>query len=135
LYTILNETGAKSTTVVIDACFSGASDKGMILKNISPVFIEINNSFLTIGNSAVFTSSTGGQVSSWYRKKKHSLFTYYFLKALQGDADSNNDKILTLSEIKDYIDDEVPYMARRINNRVQTPQLLTTDKNKVIVRY
>ncbi len=107
----------------------------MILKNISPVFIEINNSFLTIGNSAVFTSSTGEQVSSWYRKKKHSLFTYYFLKALQGDADSNNDKILTLSEIKDYIDDEVPYMARRINNRVQTPQLLTTDKNKVIVRY
>ena len=27
------------------------------------------------------------QISSWYRDQKHSLFTYYFLKALQGDAD------------------------------------------------
>ena len=135
LYAILNETGAKSTTVVIDACFSGASDQGMILKNISPIFIEVDKSFLTIGNSAIFTSSTGEQVSSWYREKKHSLFTYYFLKALQGDADSNNDKILTLSEIKNYIDDEVPYMARRLNNRVQTPGLQTVNREKILISY
>ena len=48
LYATLNKTGAISTTVVIDACFSGSSDQGMILKDISPVFIEIDNSFLTI---------------------------------------------------------------------------------------
>ena len=87
LYQLLNQTGANSTTVVIDACFSGSSDGGMILKDISPVFIEVDDSFLTIDNSAVFTSATGEQVSSWYRDQKHSLFTYYFLKALQGDAD------------------------------------------------
>ncbi len=135
LYQLLNQTGAKSTTVVIDACFSGSSDGGMILKDISPVFIEVDDSFLTIDNSAVFTSATGEQVSSWYRDQKHSLFTYYFLKALQGDADSNADKKLTLLEIKDYVDDNVPYMARRLNNREQTPQLMTEDEAKVMVTY
>ncbi len=135
LYAILNQTGARSTTVVIDACFSGSSDQGMILKDISPVFIEVDDSFLTIDNSAVFTSATGKQVSSWYRDQKHSLFTYYFLKALHGDADANTDKKLTLSEIKDYIDENVPYMARRLNNREQTPQLITDDQTKIMVTY
>jgi thiol-disulfide isomerase/thioredoxin len=135
LYAILNQTGARSTTVVIDACFSGSSDQGMILKDISPVFIEVDKSLLTIDNSTVFTSATGEQVSSWYRDKKHSLFTYYFLKALQGDADSNDDDKLTMSEIKVYVDENVPYMARRLNNRVQTPQLITDDQTKIMVTY
>ena len=66
LYTMLNKTGARSTTVVIDACFSGSSDQGMILKDISPVFIEVESSILSSNNSVVFTSATGEQVSSWY---------------------------------------------------------------------
>ena len=141
LYTMLNTLGSKSTTVVIDACFSGSSggpgsaNERMLLKRISPISIHIDKAMLTRENSAVFSSSTGVQVSNWYTEKKHSLFTYYFLKALQGDADSNKDKMLTLSEIKDYIDDKVPYMARRLNNRVQTPQLKTLDRHKVLVNY
>jgi hypothetical protein len=127
--------------VVIDACFSGSSggsgsaNERMLLKRISPVSIHIDKDMLSRENSAVFTSASGDQVSSWYSEKKHSLFTYYFLKALQGNADSNKDNMLTLSEIKDYIDDKVPYMARRLNNRVQTPGLQTLDRNKVLVNY
>jgi len=136
LYSLLNNTGARSTTVVIDACFSGSSDQGMILKDISPVFIEVDNkSSLNIKNSALFTSATGEQVSSWYREKKHSLFTYYFLKALQGSADMNSDKKLTLNEIKSYIDDNVPYEARRINNRKQTPMLQANKLDRVFSSY
>ena len=135
LYTKLNKAGARSTTVVIDACFSGSSDQGMILKDISPVFIEVESSILTSNNSVVFTSATGEQVSSWYRDKKHSFFTYYFLKALRGDADINKDKKLSLLEIKDYVDENVPYMARRLNNRVQTPQMMTNDETKIMVKY
>ena len=135
LYALLSKIKAKNTLVVIDACFSGSSDQGMILKDISPVFIEVDDSFLNSKNSAVFTSATGKQVSSWYRDKSHSLFTYYFLKGLQGEADLDSDGTLILSEIKDYIDDHVPYMARRINNRKQDPQLMTDDDTKVLVTY
>jgi len=85
-------------------------------------------------NTVVFTSAGGDQVSSWYLEKKHSLFTYYFLKALQGEGDLNQDKKLTVGEIKEYVNENVPYMARRLNNREQTPQV-TGDENKVILEY
>jgi len=133
-YKNLSKIDYKSLTVVIDACFSGASEAGMLLANISPVFIKVENQVTAKGNSIIFTSATGEQVSSWYPEKKHSLFTYYFLKALQGEADKNGDKNLTLGEIRDYIDDNVPYMARRLNNREQTPQFIG-DESKLIVEY
>ena len=46
LYALLNNINAKSISVVIDACFNGSSDQGMILKDISPVSIKINNSII-----------------------------------------------------------------------------------------
>ena len=54
---------------------------------------------------------------------------------MQGDADSNDDDKLTMSEIKVYVDETVPYMARHLNNRVQTPQLITDDQTKIMVTY
>ena len=133
-YNNLSKLNYNSLTVVIDACFSGLSEKGMLISDISPVFIDVKNPVIAGKNTTVFTSATGEQVSSWYRNKKHSLFTYYFLKALNGEADKNGDKKLTLGEIRDYIDDNVPYMARRLNNREQTPQFIG-DESKIIVEY
>ena len=137
LYDILEDTKPKSKTVIIDACFSGSSDQGKILKDISPVFIEIDSFILEGDNSLIYSSASGVQVSSWYRDKKHSLFTYYFLKALQGDADENKDKKLSVLELENYIDKNVPYMARRLNNRLQTPQLITAEKakTKILIQY
>ncbi len=133
-YENLSKINYKSLTIVIDACFSGSSERGMLLKNISPVFISVENPIRMKENSVILTSSTGDQVSSWYRDKKHSLFTYYFLKAIKGEADQNRDKQITVKEIKEYINENVPYMARRLHNREQTPQIIGNE-NKVIVKY
>jgi len=133
-YNNLSKMDYNSLTVVIDACFSGSSEKGMLINDISPVFIDVKNPVITSKNTTVFTSATGEQVSSWYRDKKHSLFSYYFMKGLQGNADSNNDDKLTVSEMQDYIDDNVPYYARKNKNLEQTPQVIG-EKNKVIVVY
>jgi len=135
LYKILNSIESKSTTVIIDACFSGESENGMILRDISPIFIEVEYPLIANSNITVITSSTGQQVSCWYRDKKHSLFTYYFLKAIQGDADSNSDGSLTLKEIKKYINNNVPYMAGRLRNIKQTPTFFTDNENKIFVEY
>ena len=95
---------------------------------------KVDDEALRTDNYAVYTSATGQQISAWYPDKKHSLFTYYFLKAIQGDGDSNNDKKLTRGEIQTYLTDNVEYRARTFN-REQSPQMLTTDKNQVVVRY
>lgn len=133
-YENLSKINYKSLTVVIDACFSGSSDKGTLLKNVSPVFITVENPFSTKENTTVFTSASGDQVSSWYPEKRHSLFTYYFLKGLKGEADLNTDKTITIGEMKNYIMDNVPYMARRLNNREQTPQVIGLD-NEIFIQY
>ena len=133
-YKNLSQLKAKSIIVVIDACFSGSSEKGMLLKGISPMLIEVSNPLIAMDNATIFTSASGEQVSTWYPEKKHSLFTYYFLKALKGEGDLNKDKKLLVNEIYDYINEHVPYMARKLTGREQNPQLMG-NKELILIQY
>ena len=123
-------------TVVLDACFSGNSEKGSLLKNISPIYLTVEKQGMNYPNSSIFTSATGDQVSTWYAEKKQSLFTYFFLRGMKGDADLNKDGKITTVELYQYTADEVngvPYWSRRINpGRVQTPTF--SGKDVVIVK-
>lgn len=124
---ISNEMRVPHVTVIMDACFSGNTQGGSILKNISPIYIKVKDNRTAYANSTIFTSASGEQVSTWYADKKQSLFTYYFLKGLKGEADSDNDNIITTKELYEYTADEingVPQMARRLNGRTQTPTLI-----------
>jgi hypothetical protein len=139
-YDDLGALKAKSKIVVIDACFSGASGEGeLIIKNASPVLLDVEeNTGTSLDDTAnvVFKSSTGQQVSNWYPEKNHGMFTYYFLKGIQGAADKNNDGIITVGEIKNYINDEnegLTSMALRKYGRKQTAVISGKDDN-VLVR-
>ncbi len=134
-YKKLNKLDATRIQVVIDACFSGSSANGMLLKNISPVFIEVEAESQLNDKITLFTSASGEQVSSWYPDKKHSLYTYYFLKGLKGAADRNSDRAVTAGELQEYLQHEVSYMARKLNSREQTPGLQTADPQQVLIRY
>lgn len=116
---------SRSTIVVIDACFSGGSEEGMLIKAASPIGIKTDDPASVIRNSAVFTSSSADQISSWYPEKGHGLFTYFFLKALRGEADADGDRVITAREIHSYLGDTtegVPYWARRLHGgRNQSP--------------
>lgn len=136
LYKNLAKLPARSITVVVDACFSGSSEKGLLLKKASPVGIIVDP-FMALRNGAVITSSAGTELSSWYSEKSHGLFTYYFLLGLTGKADSNKDHQITVGELSSYIENNVPYMARELHNRKQTPTFkgTDTDKNRVLSSY
>lgn len=135
LYDNLDKTATekelKHITLVLDACFSGNSEKGFLLSNISPIYITIEKQGMTYSNSSIFTSATGDQVSTWYYDKKQSLFTYFFLKGLKGEADLDKDKSITAEELYLYTADEVngvPYWSRRLNpGRTQTPTFIGKD--------
>lgn len=115
-------------TVVLDACFSGNSSGGSLLKNISPIYITAERAGLKYENSAIYASAAADQVSNWYPEKKQSLFTYFFLKGLKGDADFNSDGTVTTEELHQFVADEVngvPYWCRRVNpGRSQTPTFI-----------
>ena len=66
-YKGLDALEAKSVTVVLDACFSGGSDAGMLIQQASPIFISVENPAANLKSGVVLTSSSGEQISSWYR--------------------------------------------------------------------
>ena len=133
-YRNLKKLPAKELVVVLDTCFSGRTESGLIVKNISPALLTIQETAVKIKNGAVLASSQGNQFSSWYPEKQHSLYTYYFLKGLQGDADANKDRRVTIGELNHYLQGEVPYWAGRINGQDQMPKM-EGDGGIVMVRY
>jgi hypothetical protein len=122
LYKNLAKLSARSVTVFLDACFSGDSDKGMLISSASGLSLEPElpsaSSRLT-----VVTAAQGNQLASWDPKARHGLFTKHLLDALNGRADDqeygNADGKVSLSEVQTYLDDEMTYQARRTWNRRQ----------------
>lgn len=123
---------AINVTVVLDACFSGDSDGGFLFKNISPVMVKSNSKPPLMKNTVIFSSSLEDQVSTWYHEKRHGLFTYYFLRGLKGFADKNKDLQITSTELNHFVNEKVPYKARRLTGSEQTP-MLTQQKDMVMV--
>ncbi len=122
---ISEEMKSPNVTIVIDACFSGATEGGMIMKNASPITIEIKNPIIKSKNIVVMTASNGSELSSWYPEQKHGLFTYFFLKTLR-DRVNQGDLDITVGEVFASIEDKtegLPYLARRLYQRTQTPQI------------
>ena len=135
LYKQMEDIKAKRITIVIDACFSGKSEGDTpVIKSASPIFFEVSNPLLKVKNSVVLTSSAGKQISSWYHKKRHGLFTYYFLKGLRNKADGDNDGRITVNELSAYVGKNVSEQARVLYNREQTPEVIG-DKDAVVVRF
>jgi hypothetical protein len=133
LYEQLGSFDAKSTTVFLDACFSGANrDNEMLLADARPVFMEVDAS--ATRNVTVFSASSGSEISSAWPEKKHGLFSYFLMKGMRGDADANNDKQITVGELGAYIKENVSDMAGMLD-REQTPGLQTLDEKKVLIRY
>ena len=60
---------------------------------------------------------------------KHGLFSYYLMKGMEGDSDSNEDKKITSGELHTYILANVSRMQRN-----QTPEL-QGDQSRVLVQW
>jgi hypothetical protein len=122
LYKNLAKLPARSVTVFLDACFSGDSDKGMLISSASGLSLEPELPSAT-GRLTVITAAQGNQLASWDPKARHGLFTKHLLDALNGKADDeeygNADGKVSLSEVQTYLDDEMTYQARRTWNRRQ----------------
>jgi len=133
LFKNLASLDAKSSTLFIDACFSGANrESEMLLADARPVFMEVQAGIP--GNVTVFSAAGGKEISSAWPEKKHGLFSYFLMKGMRGDADINGDREITMGELGDYIKENVSEMAGMLD-REQTPGLQTVDRGKVLVKY
>lgn len=111
MYDNLASLDAKSVTVILDACFSGGSRPSESYKSesianqklVMPDLRAMEQPWLDNPNFRVFTSSRGDQTSLGYDLSRSGLFTYYIACGLQGDADLNADKKITMAELVEFV--------------------------------
>jgi Caspase domain len=124
----IQATQPKSVTMFIDSCYSGLSKTGEILLSGSkPVTLKISDMDYPTGFT-VMTASAPDQISSSSTELQHGIFSFYLMKGMEGDADSNNDKNITVGEMQKFLLDNVQLRAMSLN-RKQIPQVVgNTDR-------
>jgi hypothetical protein len=91
----------KHILVIADSCFAGL---GIITKNTN--YPDICRIALRSG-AQMMTAGMSDQVVGMDNSLKMSTFTYYLCKGLTGEADYTKDKIITLTELLQYVQYEV----------------------------
>ncbi len=122
----LGKIPARSMAVYLDACFSGESAKGTLVRATSGITVQAKVPNTSTG-MVVVTAARSDQFASWDEDAKHGLFTKHLLAALRGKADGagfgNGDGKVTLAELKSYLDEEMTYQARRRWSRDQNASI------------
>ncbi len=127
LYRNLSKIPAKSITVVLEACFSGASQSGTVISNASPIYLKAKETGVP-PKITLIAAGAANQIASWEQDKSSGLFTEYFLKGMSGEADAepygNGDGKVEYDELGRYLKGTMSYFARRYYGREQTVQIV-----------
>ena len=115
LYKTLGALPAKSVTVFMDACFSGAKRGEGMLASARGVAIKAKPE-APKGNMVVFSAAQGDETAYPYEDKSHGLFTYFLLKKLQETKGQ-----VSLGELAQYVQQQVSRRSIVTNGKSQTP--------------
>jgi hypothetical protein len=124
-------TKPKSVTVFMDACYSGQARNGeTLVASARPVVLKSDKKLFP-DNFTVIAASQSDQISSSSPDLKHGIFSYYLMKGMEGEADSNKDGRITFGEMQTYLVENVGRQAGMMS-RKQEPQLIG-DAGRVLV--
>jgi hypothetical protein len=65
--------------------------------------------------------------------KKHGIFSYWLMKGLQGNADTDSDSFITHNELRAYLDENVSSSAYDID-REQNPTWSGVDGDAILTK-
>ncbi len=112
---------SKRVIFFIDSCYSGEaggrtfSRSGIGVKNltISEKFLEE----LSTEGRIIFTASKPDELSLEIDEFQHGIFTYYLAEGLKGKADLDEDGVVTIDELYNYVFDNVTKKARQLGGK------------------
>jgi len=132
LYLDLALMDARSVTIFLDACFTGQTrNEELLIADSRPIVIKPTASIIP-DNLTILTAATGAQISGAIKEKEHGLFTYYLLKGMGGDADTNKDNSVSVVELDQFVSGRVKEQAA-LSGREQTPEIHIKD-NRILVK-
>lgn len=121
----INDMQAKKVVIIIDACHSGGvkpdgAKTAGITGYLPPDYVDtITQRFLESEGRALLLSSDESQVS--LEEEDRGVFTRFLIQGLDGEADENDDGIVTFLEAATYVEEEVPKYTYRKYSRRQSP--------------
>lgn len=116
-YKRLGSMNARQTLVFLDACFSGASREGGMIRKQGERGVAIKEKPAQVqGKMVVFSATNAGQTAHPYKEKAHGMFTYYVLEELQKTGGD-----VTLGELSDKVKSNVGRVALIETKKDQTP--------------
>jgi uncharacterized caspase-like protein len=113
---------ANKVVVIADACHSGGVGGQIARRSVDIRSNQINTYLIQLAQAkpttAILTASEAGEASlespEW---GEHGVYTYFLLKGLNGEADTDKNGTVTLGEIIDYTGEQV----RRATQNNQHP--------------
>jgi hypothetical protein len=81
----------------------------------------------------ILASSSASETSQESEEMKHSVFSYFLMKGLKGDA-IGDDKILEIGELAEYLYIKVPEYTNRLSGGIiQNPEFIGSDLKRVLI--
>lgn len=114
---LLNECKAKSKVVIADACHSGSLQalKGGNVQNVIESYYQAFSN--STGGTVLMMSSKAEETSIENNGLRQGIFSHFLIRGLKGAADHDNDKIITIGELFEYVQANVKFYT----NNYQTP--------------
>lgn len=118
----LLECSAGSKLLILDSCHSGSarSARG---KHVATAG-ELGKFFEDTEGLVTLAGCRGTQSSYLWPAKDHSIFTYWLIQGLQGNADQDPRGTITVNELDDYVTRQTRHTAQRIYAMDQQPTRL-----------
>jgi hypothetical protein len=131
----LDSLKARSVTLFMDTCYSGSAKGGKQTLVASRGLRIVKKDTLSDlpSNFTLFSAAANDETAISHPTQKNGLFSYWMMRGLGGEADSNNDNKLTNGELHAFISDKVQKTAISKGHK-QNPQLVG-DKDKVIASW
>ena len=129
LFADIKSINPKSVTVFLDTCYSGTTRGTDMLIASRPIAIRALEQSIP-SNFTVFSAAAGDQTSKPLEEAKHGMFSYFLMKGMEGDADTNADNKITAQELHNYVKENVTQQS----SGSQTPEL-QGDKDRVLVQF
>jgi hypothetical protein len=117
---IFARVAAERIVMLLDTCYSGNAG-GRTFARASTRASGLDDQFLQrltrSRGRVIMTASGPNEVALELPELGHGVFTYYVLQGLRGQADRDRDGLVTVSELYEYVEDQVDRTARRAGGR------------------
>ncbi|MGD8835831.1 MAG: caspase family protein [Desulfobacteraceae bacterium] len=122
LYRDLQQLNLHRAYVFLEACFNAKAFpiSAMSVKGDRPPLFNVEQDPAPSKSIIFLCAASANQTRNSFAEKRHGLFTYYLLRGIKGEADTDDDGWNSVKEVYDYIYSYVTHKSRGMGS-MQTP--------------